>query len=172
MAKFLWWWWFSEYICLSTDIYDLRVKIDKVTEYVIAWKPKRSLYKSKVLPLHGALLANRIFWVIVIQFNTTRLVLQQSNYVTKTVKAYIVYDLDNWSRIPLWKFTLKNYFFGATNIRKHNHKEKWVYSGYGIVFDGNGEWEFSNAFARNVHHFILIISRTIFSISWGEYFRY
>lgn len=34
------------------------------------------------------------------------------------VNAYIVYDLDNWSRNPLNKFTLKNCLFGGTIIVK------------------------------------------------------
>ena len=29
--------------------------------------------------------------------------------------------------------------FGATNIVKNSDKDKWVYSGYGIVIDG-GDW--------------------------------
>ena len=38
--------------------------------------------------------------------------------MTKTVKAYIVCDLDNWPKIVLINFTLKNCLFGATNIKK------------------------------------------------------
>ena len=34
------------------------------------------------------------------------------------VNAYIVYDLDNWSRNPLNKFTLKNCLFGDAIIVK------------------------------------------------------
>ena len=37
---------------------------------------------------------------IVIQFNDTSLVAEQSNYRTKTVNGYIVFDLDNWPHIP------------------------------------------------------------------------
>ena len=29
------------------------------------------------------------------------------------------------------------------------NKEKYVYSGYGIAFDGEGKWSFGNGFARN-----------------------
>ena len=35
-----------------------------------------------------------------------------------------------------------------TNIVKNSDNEK--YSGYGIAFDGKGEWNFGNDFARNV----------------------
>ena len=41
-------------------------------------------------------------------------------------------------------FTLKNSLFGATNTVKNNVKDKFVYSGYGIAFNGAGEWSFTN----------------------------
>ena len=71
-----------------------------------------------------------------IQFDNSALVVGQNNYATKTVNAYIVYDLHNWSKIPLNNLKLKNCFFGATNITKNSNKSKWVYIGYGIAFDG------------------------------------
>ena len=40
--------------------------------------------------------------------------------------------------------------FGATIITKTNDKENYVYSGYGIAFDGKGFWSFGNGYARNV----------------------
>ena len=39
--------------------------------------------------------------------------------------------------------------FAATNIRKSSNKSKWVYTGYGISFDGGGLWNFGNHFAKN-----------------------
>ena len=33
---------------------------------------------------------------------------------------------------------------------KNSNKEKLVYSGYGIVFDGKGEWSFGGDYARNI----------------------
>lgn len=33
---------------------------------------------------------------------------------------------------------------------KHNDKSKWVYSDYGIVFDGEDSWSLSNHFVGNV----------------------
>ena len=77
---------------------------------------------------------------------------------------------DNWPKIPLRNITLKSYFFSAINIVKNIDKEKYVHSGYGIAFDGKGEWNyFGNDFARNiktfgidiVHRFILIIENII-----------
>ena len=73
-----------------------------------------------------------------IQFNNTPVVLDQSNYTTETVNGYIVYDLDNWPKVLLGNFTLKNCMFVAINIVKNSDKEKHVYSGSGIAFDWKG----------------------------------
>ena len=40
--------------------------------------------------------------------------------------------------------------FGATNIVKRSDKSKYVYTTYGIAFDGASSWSFGNDFARNV----------------------
>ena len=44
-----------------------------------------------------------------------------------------------------------------TNIVKNNNKKRYVYSGYGIAFDGKGLWSFNDVFPRNVKIFGLII---------------
>ena len=85
-----------------------------------------------------------------IKFDKDALAVEQNNYLTKIVNAYIVYDLEAWPKIPLRNFTLKNCLFGAANIVKNGNKEKYVYSGYGMAFDGKGEWSFGNDYARNV----------------------
>ena len=36
---------------------------------------------------------------------------------------------------------------------KNNNKEKWVYSGYGIAFDGKGEWSLGDDYAKTVVFF-------------------
>ena len=59
-----------------------------------------------------------------IPFNKTPLVVDRNNYATKIVNSYILYCLDNWLKIPLRNFTLKNYLFGATDIVKNSDKEK------------------------------------------------
>ena len=126
----------------------LELKTEKGTEYIIGWKAK-GLYSSKLTALLVAFLSNvKYFGIkIGIQFNTL-LVAEQKNYSSENV--YTVYDLDNWPNNPLRSFTLKNCLFGACNIGKNNDKEKYVYSGHGISFNGNGEWSFGNDFARNV----------------------
>ena len=40
--------------------------------------------------------------------------------------------------------------FVATNIVKSSDKEKWLYSDYGIAFDGERLWNFGKDLARNV----------------------
>ena len=78
----------------------------------------KGFLESKFRPLHGAILSNRkLFeYKIGIKFNSTPSVVEQNNYTTKIVNAYIVYELDNWPRNPLNNFTLKNCLFGTTNI--------------------------------------------------------
>ena len=43
--------------------------------------------------------------------------------------------------------------FGATNTIKNSDKEKYLYSGYRLAFDWNGEWRFGNNYARNIRIF-------------------
>ena len=100
------------------------------------------------------------------QFNYTPLVAGQFNRTTNIVSAYIVYELDNRARNCLSNFTLKNCFFGATNIVKNSDKEKHVYRGYGIAFDGKGEWSFNDYTARNVIIFRIQYSVSCYNI-WG-----
>ena len=44
------------------------------------------------------------------------LAVEQNNYATKIINAYIVYDLGAWPRIALNNFKLKNWLFGPTKI--------------------------------------------------------
>ena len=71
--------------------------------------------------------------------------------MTKNVNFYIAYDLAVWPKVPLKNVTLKNCFFGMTNIVKNSEKYKWVYniSGYEIAFDRRNWWSFGNSTARN-----------------------
>ena len=85
-----------------------------------------------------------------IKFNNSVLVVEQNNYASKIVNVYIVCDEDTWPKNPLNNFTLKKCLFGTANIAKNNVKEKFKYSGYGIVFDGAAEWVFNNDYDRNV----------------------
>ena len=70
--------------------------------------------------------------------------------MTKIVNAYINCETGTWPNKSIRNFTLKNCLVGATIIVKNSDKEKWIYNGYGIAFDGNGTWSFGNGYARNV----------------------
>ena len=59
--------------------------------------------------------------------------------MTKIVNVYIVSELYDWPKVLLKIFTLKSCLFGATNIVKNSDNDKWVFSGYGVIFDG-GDW--------------------------------
>ena len=85
-----------------------------------------------------------------IKFNNSVLVAEQNNYASKIINVYIVYDSDTWPKNQIKNFTLQNCLFDGTNIIKNNVKEKFVYRGYGIAFNGRGEWRFNNNSARNV----------------------
>ena len=52
--------------------------------------------------------------------------------------------------IQLTISNLKIAFFGATSTIKNCDKKNWVYSGYGVTFDGAGSRHFGKDFARNV----------------------
>ena len=88
----------------------LELKEDKNIKYVIGWK-SRGVYTSKCFPSYTAFLPSmKLSWnKVKIPFNNSVLVVEQNSYVTKFVNAYIVYDLENWSRILLSNFELKNY---------------------------------------------------------------
>ena len=110
----------------QTAFNTLDLKIDKGTDYVTGWKSK-DLFESNLL----LFLPNVKYfgYKIGIQLKKTPLVVERNNYATKTVKAYIVYDVDNWPKCSLRNFTLKNCFFGATNMVKNSDKEKYVCNG-------------------------------------------
>ena len=96
----------------------------KGTEDVIGWKSKR-VYNFKLTSLHGTSLLNKKnirMQKTGIQFHKTPLVVEQNNYATKITNTYIVCDLNNWSKIPLINFPLKNCLLEATSIRKDKSK--------------------------------------------------
>ena len=62
-----------------------------------------------------------------IKFDKGSKAVEQNNYTTKVVNAYIGYDLDNSPNNHLRNFTLKDCLFCPTSIVKISDKEKWVY---------------------------------------------
>ena len=127
----------------------LELKQDKGTDYVLS-RQSNGLNNSKFKPLYTAFLHDIKLsgYKIGIKIDKNPLAVEQINYLTKIANVYIVYDLTTWPKIPLKHVTLKTCFFGATNIV--NEKDKWVFSGYGIVFDGGDWWSFGNGTTRNV----------------------
>ena len=87
---------------------------------------------------------------IVITFDKDPLAVEQNNYLTKIVIIYTLFDLDDQQKSPTNNFKFKNCLFGATNIVKNSHKEKYVSNEYGITFDTAGSWHFGNNFVRSV----------------------
>ena len=69
--------------------------------------------------------------------------------MNKILNASIVYNLDTWPINPKNNFESKNYLFGATNIIKNSDK-KYVYCGYGIIFDSGDSWSFDIDFATKI----------------------
>ena len=43
---------------------------------------------------------------------------------------------------PTDYLNFKNCFFRSSSVVKISYKGKWIYSGYGITFDGTGSWSF------------------------------
>ena len=53
-----------------------------------------------------------------IKLDKDLLTVEQSNYASRIVNVYFVYDLDTWPRNPTDNFKFKNCLFGATSIVK------------------------------------------------------
>ena len=53
-----------------------------------------------------------------IKFDKGLLAVEQNNYPTKILNAYIVYDLDAWPRNPTNSIKFKNCLFCTNNIVK------------------------------------------------------
>ena len=85
-----------------------------------------------------------------IKFDEDTLAVEQNNYLNKIVNVSIVYELYDWPKVSLKSFTLKDCLFRAINIVKNSHKDKWVFTGYGIKFDGGDLGSFSDGTARNI----------------------
>ena len=51
------------------------------------------------------------------KFNKNPLLVEQNNYATKVVNAYIIYDLDNRPYNPHKYFSLKSYLFGTSIVQ-------------------------------------------------------
>ena len=101
------------------------LKKDKGTDYALSWKSKGK-YTSKLRPLYTAFLHSITIsgYKVRIKIDRDPLAVEQKNYATKIVNAYIVYDLDARPRNLTNNFKFKNCLFGATNKVKNSDKEK------------------------------------------------
>ena len=58
--------------------------------------------------------------------------------------------------------------FDAATIVKNSDEEKFVYSGYGISFDGKGSWSLGNDYAKNVVNFGVDNSLSSYTSSYNQ----
>ena len=71
-------------------------------------------------------------------------------YSNLILNLYIVYELNNWPCNPTNNFPLKIFLFGKVKLVRNATKNKLVYNGQGIAFDGEGMGCFGNDFGRNI----------------------
>ena len=116
----------------------LELNKDKSTDYVLSRKSKEvHTFKLNLLKIAFLYSIKLSGYKVGIKFDKDPFVVEKDNCATKIVYTNIVYDLDALTRNSTNNFKFKNCLFGAaTNIVKNSDKEKLVYSGYGIAFDG------------------------------------
>ena len=67
----------------------------------------------------------------------------------KIINIYIVYEISksyNISNCP----RLESNLFGAVKLTKNPGVDEYKYPGYGVGFDGKGQFSFGNGYGRNV----------------------
>ena len=92
---------------MATDAY-IKVKKGKGTNYVFSLR-KEDVYTSKLKPLYTVFLQSIKLsgYKMRTHFSEDPLALEQNNYTTKIVNAYILYGLKNRPNNPLRYFTFK-----------------------------------------------------------------
>ena len=87
----------------------LELKKDKDTDHVLIWKSKR-VFNALLKPLYTAFLHSIKLsgYRMGLKFDKDLLPVEQNNYLTEVVNAYIVYDLDPWPKFSFRNFTTKN----------------------------------------------------------------
>ena len=132
----------------------LDLKKDNGTDYVTDRKPQ-DLFESFKSSFTWCFLNEHKYFGCKIgtPFKNIPLVVKQNDYSTKSVNAYITYELGDRPKVLLRSFTLKNYLFSVTNIVENSNKGNYVYSGYLIAFDGEDSRSFGNDFVGNVEMF-------------------
>ena len=89
----------------------VRIKKRKGIYYILSWK-SNGVYISNLKPLYNAFLHSIKLsgYKMGIKFDKDPLAVEESNYSTKIVNVYIVYDLEAWPRNPTNNFKFKNLF--------------------------------------------------------------
>ena len=79
----------------------LELKKDKGSDYILSSKSK-GVFNYKLKPLYIAFLQSMKLsrYKMGIKFDKYPLAVEQSNYLSKIVNVYIIYDLDAWLSIP------------------------------------------------------------------------
>ena len=92
MAKIFWWWWFSNYVYLSINNWYIGVK-ERQGHWLYSESEIKGVYTSKLKPLYTAFLHGIKLsgYRMGIKFEKDPLAVEQNNYATKIVSAYIVY---------------------------------------------------------------------------------
>ena len=124
---------------ISQRLIMLELKKEKATYYVLSWKSK-GVYTSKLKSLyiafsHSIKLSG---YRMGIKFDKYLSAVEQNNYLTKTVNVCIICYVNAWPKHPINNFNFKNCLFGETSVVKNSDKEKGMYRGHGITFDGTG----------------------------------
>ena len=84
----------------------LQLKEEIGTNYVLSCKSKEKCI-SKLEPIYSAFLHSIKLSEYKVGMNFDKDSVEQNNYATKIANAYIVYELDAWSKVPLDNFKLE-----------------------------------------------------------------
>ena len=109
----------------QSPLYTLESKKYKGTDYALSWKSEE-VHNPELQPLCTAFLHSMKIsgYRMGIKFDKDPLVVEQNNYLTKTVIVDIAHDLDAWPRYPSNNFKFENCLFGETSIIENSDKEK------------------------------------------------
>ena len=119
------------YFWKSIGLFDDRSNSNTASNYKIT--PELSYYGTKTR----------------VEFNGSCLKQDKVTYNhRKIVNIYIVYEMSQIYSISSYP-SLENCLFGAVSFTKNADIDKYKYSGYGIVFDRQGEFSFGNGLGRN-----------------------
>ena len=70
-------------------------------------------------------------------------------HIQKVVNAYLLYELDNWPVNSSNNSTIKK-IFGTAKLTRNTIKRKFIYNGFGLVFDVARSWSFGTECPQNV----------------------